>query len=66
MTIKVVELVGESTKSWEDAVHNAVRDAAKTIDNIVGVEVINNTAEVENGSIVGYKADVHIAFKVNN
>lgn len=66
MTIKVVELVGESTKSWEDAVHNAVRDAAKTIDNIVGVEVINNTAEVENGKIVGYKADVHIAFKVNN
>lgn len=66
MTIKVVELVGESTESWEDAVRNAVEDASKTINNIVAVEVLNNTANVENGQIVNYKADVHVAFKVDN
>jgi flavin-binding protein dodecin len=65
MTIKVVELVGESQTSWQDAVEKAVRDASKTIDNIVGVEVINNTANVKDGKLFDYRANVNIAFKVN-
>jgi flavin-binding protein dodecin len=63
--VKVIELVGESTKSWEDAINNAVMEASRTVDNIVGVEVLNNTGKVENGRIVEYKADVHIAFRVD-
>lgn len=66
MTVKVVELVGESDKSWEDAVQKAVADASKTIENIVGVEVLNNTATVENGKIVQYKSNIHVAFQVND
>lgn len=65
MTVKVVEVVGESKTSWEDAVKNAVADASKTIRNITGVEVRNNTANVKDGKIVEYKADVAIAFKVD-
>ena len=41
--IKVVELVGQSDKSWEDAVQVAVKEAAKTIRHISGVEVLNWT-----------------------
>ncbi|TYP54265.1 dodecin family protein [Thermosediminibacter litoriperuensis] len=65
MTVKVIEVVGESRNSWQEAVENAVRDASKTIKNITGVEVRNHTANVEGGKIVEYKADVAIAFKVD-
>ena len=49
MTVKVLELVGESQNSWQEAVENAIKDANKTIRNITGVEVLNNTANVQNG-----------------
>ena len=63
--VKVVELVGESNKDWQDAVQNAVKDAAQTIDHISGVEVYNLTANVQNGAVVEYKANVKIAFSVD-
>jgi flavin-binding protein dodecin len=63
--IKVIELVGQSSSSWDDAVKEAVREASKTIDHISGVEVLNWTGDVdEQGNIVDYKADVQIAFRV--
>ncbi|QIA27078.1 dodecin domain-containing protein [Thermaerobacter sp. PB12/4term] len=64
--VKVIELVGESTKDWTDAVSNAVAEACKTIDNVSGVEVANLTANVDNGRIVEWKANVKVAFKVDN
>ena len=63
--VKIVELVGESKNSWQEAVENAVKDASKTVRNISGIEVLNNTANVQGGKIVEYKADVAIAFKVD-
>lgn len=63
--VKVTELVGQSKQSWQDAVANAVREAAKTVRNITGVEVYNMTADVSNGEIVEYKANVKIAFAVD-
>ncbi|SHM50675.1 hypothetical protein SAMN05660826_01198 [Caldanaerovirga acetigignens] len=66
MTVKVIEVVGESKNSWQEAVENAVRDASKTIRNITGIEVRNQTANVQGGKIVEYKADVAIAFKVED
>ena len=65
-TVKVVELVGESSSSWQDAVENAVYDAAKTIDNITGVEVYNLTADVDDGRVLEYKANVKVAFSVSH
>ncbi len=62
--VKVIELVGQSSESWEDAVAQAVREAAKTVRHISGVEVLNWTGDIENGEIVDYKADVQIAFTV--
>lgn len=64
--VKVVELVGESQESWEDAVRQAVKAASQTVRNISGVEVLNWTGDVdENGNIVDYKADIQIAFAVD-
>ncbi|MGI6574479.1 MAG: dodecin family protein [bacterium] len=64
--VKVIEVVGESPRSWQDAVEVAVREASATIRGITGVEVYNLTANVENGRIVEYKADVKVAFPVEH
>lgn len=60
--VKVVELVGESSTSWQHAVENAVQDASQRIEGISGVEVYNLTANVKNGRVVEYKANVKIAY----
>lgn len=65
--VKIVELVGESSESWEDAVRQAVKEASRTVRHISGVEVLNWTGDVdEQGQITEYKADVQIAFRVEN
>lgn len=66
MVVKVIELVGTSRHNWTDAVDNAVLEAAKTVDSILGVEVTNFTANVDNGHIAKYKADVKVAFQVHH
>lgn len=62
MYVKVVEMIGESQSSWKNAVQNAVREASKRVDNITGVEVYNLTADVVEGDLVDYKANVKIAY----
>lgn len=64
--IKVIEVVGQSQTSWQDAVQNAVKGASETIRGITGVEVYNLTANVEKGHLVEYKANVKVAFPVEN
>ena len=63
--VKVLELVGESKNSWQEAAANAVKEAARTVDHITGVEVLNWTANVEQGDIREYKANVKVAFAVD-
>lgn len=65
MVVKVIELVGTSRQNWTDAVDNAVIEASKTLDDILGVEVTNFTANIDNGRIAEYRADVKIAFHVH-
>ncbi len=62
--VKVIELVGTSKVGWEDAARNAVKEAGKTVRNIVGVEIVGMTAKVEGGEISEYRADVKVAFLV--
>jgi len=61
---KYIELVGTSDKGWEDAVRTAVKEAAKTVRNIVRVEIEELFAEVENGEVKEYKARVKVLFLV--
>jgi flavin-binding protein dodecin len=64
VVVKIVELIGSSSKNWEDATKNALDEAAKTIKNIKSVYVKRCTAKVENNKIVEYRAVVKIAFVV--
>lgn len=61
-TVKVIELVGNSTESWEDAAQSALDDADETIENISGIELVSQTADVENGRIERYKTTIHVSF----
>jgi flavin-binding protein dodecin len=63
-TIKVIELIGTSTQSWEDAANNAVKEAQETINGITGIEVVGQTARVENGAVTEYRTNVKLAFLV--
>lgn len=64
--IKVIELVGTSGESWEDAVRQVVADGLKTVRNVKGVDLVKQTAHVEGGKITEYRATVHVAFVVEN
>lgn len=60
--VKMAEMLGESSHSWNDAVQQAIKEASKSVHNITGVEVYNLTAGVESGRITEYKANVKVAY----
>ena len=62
--VKILELVGSSDKSWDDAVKNALADASKTVEHIVGIDVLGFKAEGTDNKIANYKAHVKVAFSV--
>ncbi|MDT3700352.1 MAG: dodecin family protein [Thermincola sp.] len=62
MYVKVVEMIGESQNGWKSAVQNAVKEASRRFDNITGVEVYNLTADVVEGDLIDFKANVKIAY----
>jgi len=60
---KVIELVGSSEKSWEEAAKNAVEEAGKSLKNL-RIAVINKLdVKLEVGKVVGYRARVSLSFK---
>ena len=65
-TVKIIELIGISKKSWEDAANNAVKEAQETVEGISGLEVAGQTAKVEDGRITEYRSNVKVAFLVQD
>jgi dodecin len=60
---RITELVGTSTKSWEDAAKNAVETAAHTLRDLRVAEVSELDLKIENGKVVAYRARVLLSFK---
>jgi flavin-binding protein dodecin len=60
--LKVIEVLAESKKSWEDAAQEAVATAAKTVRGIKSINVKNLQATVERGAIVSYRLNAKITF----
>lgn len=60
--LKVIEVLAESSKSWEDAAQQAVVDASKTIRNIKSIYIKNLEAAVSNGKINNYRINAKISF----
>ena len=62
--VKVIEVVANSEKSFDDAVQQGLNEAARSLRGITGVEVHHFTADVENNRISRYKVAMKVAFKV--
>jgi flavin-binding protein dodecin len=61
---KVVTIIGSSNESFAKAADAAVQEAAKTIRNISGADVVSMSATVQDGRISEYRTTVNIAFGV--
>ena len=62
--IKVIELLSESPKSWEDAAQSAIREASRTLRNIRYLYVKEMTAAVENGRITSYRLNSKVTLEL--
>jgi len=60
---KVIELVGSSSTSWEDAAKNAVETAGKTLKDLRIAEITQMDMKIENGKVTAYRAKVNLSFK---
>ena len=61
---KVIEVLSQSNKSWEDAAQLAVTDAGKTVKNIKSIYIKNMEAVVKDGKIVQYRINAKITFEL--
>jgi len=62
--VKIIEIIGISSKSFDDAIVQALNKASKTVNGITGFEVIKHMASVEAGNIKQYKVNLKLAFPV--
>lgn len=60
---KVVEVIGTSTESWEEAARNAVQTAAETLRDLRIAEVVKQDMKVEEGKVVAFRTRVLLSFK---
>jgi flavin-binding protein dodecin len=60
---KLTEIVGTSTKSWEDAAGNAVETAARTLRDLRIAEIVKMDVRVENGKVSDYRVRMQLSFK---
>jgi flavin-binding protein dodecin len=60
--LKVIEVLAESEKSWEDAAKSAVKQAGKTVRNIKSIYIENFEAQVKDGRIASYRINAKISF----
>ena len=60
---KVIEIIGRSKKSWEDAAASAVETAAKTLEDIRIAEVKELDIKVDKGKVIEYRAKLSVSFK---
>ena len=62
-TYKIIELVGTSSSSWEDAATNAVETASKSLKDLRVAEITKLDLKIENGKVTAYRARVNLSFK---
>ncbi len=60
---KVIELVGTSESSWEEAAKNAVETAGESLKDLRIAEIVDLDMKVEEGKVVAYRAKVNLSFK---
>lgn len=64
MVLKVIEILASSPNSWEEAAHNAVMEASKSVRGIRSVNIQNQSAIVEDGKITEFRINCKISFEI--
>ena len=62
-TYKVIELIGTSPNSWEEAAKNAVETARKTLKDLRVAKAVEFDMKVEDGKVTAYRTKVKVSFK---
>ena len=62
--LKVIEVLANSSKSWEDATNKALEQASKSVKNIRSIYINEQSATVKDGKIDNYRVNVKITFEV--
>lgn len=65
-TYKVIEIVGSSPTSWEDAAHRALTQASKSIKDLRIAEVVEQDIKIENGNIVAFRTRLKVSFRFHD
>jgi len=60
---KIVEIVGTSQNSWEEAAKSAIETAAKTLEDLRVAEIVKMDATIENGKITAFRTRLTVSFK---
>ncbi len=60
--LKVIEVLAQSDKSWEDAARQAIQDASKSVRDVKSIYIKNMEASVENGQITEYRINANLSF----
>jgi len=60
---KIVEIVGTSPKSWEDAAQKALATAAKSLEDLRVAEVVRQDLTIEKGTVTAYRVRLNLSFK---
>ncbi len=61
---KIIELVGTSSRGFEDAINEVVKRSSKTVKNVRGVDVVGQKAIVKDGRVVEYRVNLKLSFGV--
>jgi len=62
--LKVIEILAQSEKSWEDAAQQALTQASKSVRNIKSLYIQDFEATSDNGRIVAYRVNAKISFEL--
>ena len=60
--LKVIEVLAQSDKSWEDAAKQAIQDASKSVRDVKSIYIKSMEASVENGQITKYRINANLSF----
>lgn len=60
---KVIELIGTSENSWEEAASEAITRASQTVDDLRIAEVVSQDLKIEDGKVIAYRTKLSLSFK---
>ena len=64
--LKVIEILADSEKSWEDATKNAIAQASKTLKHVRSAYVQTQSVVVKDGNVKAFRVNVKVTFEIND